>query len=447
MSYLGENVVIKGPSEIVDGDSCTMITDEKVREAFATIVCEDARKNHQIVSEKDGCWNSIKNDDYLFIKDIIYSIQRIHRNTFFDSATHQWIKGNRELPYIEVIICDGSIKELGANYITKYNEFGWPVIKDKSLVCNATEENSRYTLRVDQYWFPEYIRFLRNIFDENEELTISSATFIQNISLKKSIYLTAGFEKWFDERALLVGTLFYYSIWVILGHEMAHVARRHTTVNKRDNAFYEEHAPLFELDADLYASRWLIDESFFTEEAPTSLMLPYFESDFVDELSLKLFAMYLACTWMDIGESRSWSRYAIWKGISSQATHPPYQLRAFNIFNQSIQYLHNWTGNKVFFVGDKHSLTTETVAAIYHNTASMVQSFESAVNFSLNGKRTTEEKLHDQIDQNDLFEMFSTKNDMFFDSNRKAVYEEMQPYYDQMYLLTQKLNNYNLYRR
>ena len=127
--------------------------------------------------------------------------------------------------------------------------------------------------------------------------------------------------------------------------------------------------------------------------------------------------------------------------------NPPYQLRAFNFFNQSIQYLHKWAETPTMFMGDKTILTTDTVAAIYHNSVNMIQSLESTIDLCLNDNRTTEEKLCDQAEPDTLAKKLLNNDDMFSDKNFNAVLEEIQPYYDDMSLLHEKLNKYNLYRR
>lgn len=449
MSILEDYLIIKSPEVIIDGEPCVVITNTKAREHLITALKADAKANHKRIPDKDNAWNSIHNDDYLFIKDIILSLEQLHRNMFFCDETHQWENGNRALPYIDVLIRDGSQKELSEDSSPCINEYGWPIINDKTLVCHARELNCNYAIEIDQYWFPEYIKLLYLLFDNNEELSLTTgSTKLLSIPLKKSIFLTDGFSDWFEDRSVLVGNLFFYSVETIITHEVAHIARGHTKL-ANCSITTQKLYPLMEFDADTYASRWMLDKALFPESSSSSLVLPYYENDFITEISLKLFAFYLVTTWLFLDETREWNKLAIQSEKSVHPSHPPYQLRAFHYLNQSLHYLRIWaTGQeKVHFGGDQRTFTVETIKVIWEKVKRMIVALETTYNSTLLDTRTTEEKLRDNTNHNRVPKAISSDDHMFSDLLLEEISDELNKYYDDMPILLNRLEDYNLFRK
>lgn len=253
---------------------------------------------HGFIPKKSCYANSYDNDDYLFVADMLQDIRELHKTIYFDPNKQEWIKGNRELPYIHLDFMEGGSFE--------YDKDGNCVPSDKSLNMGVGKpnEDGSHILSFNYYWLRRYLRFLQIIFDDNEDEVfdlsgvpaqkneyktkqemLATVASLQSLGLqeqaeclkiyinsfsddtvvapilthmniggnkkyvwglldesgtkfripmKKTIYNTSGFASLFYDRTSLVSELFVNSLKMILAHETAHVARGHWLLRQNE---------------------------------------------------------------------------------------------------------------------------------------------------------------------------------------------------------------------
>ena len=99
---------------------------------------------HGFIPKKSCYANSYDNDDYLFVADMLQDIRELHKTIYFDPNKQEWIKGNRELPYIHLDFMEGGSFE--------YDKDGNCVPSDKSLnmgVGKPNEDGSHISSFID----------------------------------------------------------------------------------------------------------------------------------------------------------------------------------------------------------------------------------------------------------------------------------------------------------
>lgn len=253
---------------------------------------------HGFIPDKSCYANSYENDDYLFVADMLQDVRELHKKIYFDPQKQEWIRGNREIPYIHLDFVERGSFE--------YDKDGNCVPNDKSLNMGVGKpnENGSHILSFNYYWLRRYLRFLQIVFDDNEDEVfdlsdvptqkiekktkqelLAVVISLQNhglqdqaewlkmyinsfsndtivapilthmniggnkkfvwgffdesgtkfrIPMKKTIYNTSGFADLFYNRTSIVSEIFVNSLKMILAHETAHVARGHWLLRQNE---------------------------------------------------------------------------------------------------------------------------------------------------------------------------------------------------------------------
>ncbi len=279
---------------------------------------------HGYIPNKSCYANSYDNDDYLFVADMLQDVCELHKKIYFDPQKQEWVRGNREIPYIHLDFVEKGSFE--------YDKDGNFVPNDKSLNMGVGKpnEDGSHILNFNYYWLRRYLRFLQIVFDDNEDevvdllgiptqkneyktkqellatvislqslglheqaewlkMYINSfpndnvvAPILMNIGgnkkyvwgffdesgtkfripMKKTIYNTSGFAPLFHNRTSLVSELFVNSLKMILAHETAHVARGHWLLRQNEPQYSQSRNVMMncEINADWTAAHWLLNE-------------------------------------------------------------------------------------------------------------------------------------------------------------------------------------------
>jgi len=127
------------------------ISDEERNQLKKTL--RDLDSKYGFIPNKACYANSYENDDYLFVADMLQDIRELHRKIYFDPIAKEWVRGNREIPYIHL------------------DFFEQGVHNDRNLNMGVKEPtaNGCHILSFNYYWLKRYLTFLQIIFDDNED--------------------------------------------------------------------------------------------------------------------------------------------------------------------------------------------------------------------------------------------------------------------------------------
>ena len=339
--------------------------------------------------------NRYENDDYLFCADLLQDVAEIHRKIYFDPSKGQWIRGCYDIPYCHfmfeekgayrktakgTIEVDDAALNMGVkeptdngshiiyfNYywLRQYVLFLQTVFDDNEelIIENARGMESEYATReglldlaerAEKDGYLQQAQLIRQYaqsvregdvvavpaivkMDIGEE-HIDTLAFIDErrnvlqFHLKKSIYLTSGFHSFFSERRELISEVFISSLKMILGHEIAHVARGHWNLRVQEPEFSLKREVMLncEINADWTSAKWLINELLYDtiDGDPHSNQLAYTYDRFEYLISIRIFSAYLALSWGYHDERRSWTPQTMEEFRENlDATHPIFHIR------------------------------------------------------------------------------------------------------------------------
>lgn len=250
----------------------------------------------------------------------------------------------------------------------------------------------------------KYAKIIGWIFyDENRE--------VFSIDMKKKIYNTSGFAKYFKERNTLISEMFASTLQMILAHETAHVANGHWNLRMKKTAYSNQKdvRMVCELNADHTAIMWLINELLYEKDRPESMVLAYKREDLIYLWSVRIFSAYLALSWTYQDDDRVWTPQTLEDFQNNHsATHPPYQFRVYNMLNEALFHIeYICKKSEMAFASEKdfpfhtvdgHMLNTTVSDAVKKEVLNFIYSFEASFRESFNAdERETEQKLSDSL--------------------------------------------------
>ena len=216
-----------------------------------------------------------------------------------------------------------------------------------------------------------------------------------SVPLKKKIFNTSGFHKWFIRRNELIQRVFEESMQFVISHEFAHIANGHCDLKNSDTQYCNrrEIALCAELNADDTAVRWRIFDllSHRIVEDLQSQFLIYTREELKEEWVIRGFSAYFALSWCYREDERKWTLGTLEKFIRDEkATHPIYQFRTFSILNRVLCCLDEVIHTKNFVelkTRDKAFIDEKLIVETKNDLMDMVYSFEKYFDETYNDNR------------------------------------------------------------
>ncbi len=223
-----------------------------------------------------------------------------------------------------------------------------------------------------------------------------------SLPLKKTIFNTSGFAKYFEHRNELIEELFVESFMAMFCHEFAHVANGHCLLSKSDS-FYANQKEIricAEQNADDTAIRLRLSDVLFDGENddPHSYELIHSAKQLIHEWSIRSLAMHLGLSWMYRDDDRKWDDGTLQAYLDDRTMqHPLYQFRTFNVINRVLDWLSSIPDMpecEKFRTSDGHNIDHSLVSAAIKEVTSLIYSFESCFETTYGEeKRSVEEML------------------------------------------------------
>lgn len=262
--------------------------------------------------------------------------------------------------------------------------------------------NYALSLSDDERVFMPNIVFINNHFDglafyDEKRKGLS-------IPLKKPIYNTSGFAKYFYGRNDLISQIFKESLLAVIAHEFSHVANGHCLLGKNRPDYAEQKAirVCAEQNADDSAIRLQMSELLFHGKSgnPHDYELEYTARELIELWSVRGFSMYLSLSWMYRGEDQEWDDGTLEGYISNtKVKHPLYQFRTFNSINRIINHLSGILGfeeSKQFKTADGCAIDENLLKMAQDKTMDLINSFESCFEICYGEEERSLEELLDQ---------------------------------------------------
>ena len=220
------------------------------------------------------------------------------------------------------------------------------------------------------------------------------------IPIRKTIYNTSGFFDYFIRRNTLISELFVEAIRMIVYHEFFHVANGHGLLKNADPVYAgrKDIRICAEQNADDSAMRMMVCELLFDtlDGNPGTAQLKYSRQELIHTWAIRIFAGYLALSWMYRGDDRKWDEKTVGKYIEkSDVTHPLYQFRTFNIINCAFNRLLDIAGCKemCLITSDGLPVDEEVIQKTISTTKDFLNSFEASFRMTYDDTRSMEEKI------------------------------------------------------
>lgn len=206
-----------------------------------------------------------------------------------------------------------------------------------------------------------------------------------SIPLKKPIYNTSGFSKYFWGRNDLISQIFEESLLAVIAHEFSHVANGHCLLarNKPDYANQKNIRICAEQNADDSAIRLQMSEPLFHGKSgnPHDYELAYSARELIELWSVRGFSMYLSLSWIYRGEDREWDDRTLEGYLKdTKIKHPLYQFRTFSSINRIINHLSgvlSFEESKMFKTADGCPVDEGLIKKAVNKTMDLINSFES----------------------------------------------------------------------
>lgn len=220
--------------------------------------------------------------------------------------------------------------------------------------------------------------------------------------IRKQIYSSVGFYRYFARRNTLISELFEEAIRMIVYHEFFHIANGHGLLIEADESYAKSKriAVCVEQNADDSAMRMMICELLYDTkgENPASGHLKYTRKELIHKWSIRIFASYLALSWIFRGDDRIWSEEVLTAYQNNTSlTHPLYQFRVHNILNSAFSRLQKLAeGQDMQFTTAEGKLIDNTVVDnTIDVTMRFVNSFEANFRSIYDDSRPMEERIRD----------------------------------------------------
>ena len=435
-------------------DSVVELKDSESRERAEARLRELDSKWGYDLGKAGSYLNRYEYDDYLFCANLLQDVAGIHKKIYFDPYNGHWIKGCYDIPYCHFMFeekgvfrktPDGTIeiddaalnvgvKEPNSNgshiiffnyyWLQQYILFLQTVFDDNEelIINNALGLKSEYAQREglldlseraekdDYLQQAQMIRLYAQSVRDGEEAKvpvivkmdignehvdtlalIDESRDVLQIHLKKSIYLTSGFNSFFDERRTLISEIFVSSLKMILGHEVAHVARGHWNLRIHDTEFSLKREVMLncEINADWTSAQWLINELLYDtiDGNPHSNQLAYTYERFEYLIAIRIFSAYLALSWGYHDERRSWTAQTMEEFRAKlDATHPIFHIRTACLLDHLRNHLKhmknecakNDNDGYCLYLADGRKVDGALYTNAWNNAMDMVFSYEAA---------------------------------------------------------------------
>ena len=129
---------------------------------------------------------------------------------------------------------------------------------------------------------------------------------------------------------------------------------------------------------------------------PGSMQLKYSRKEIIHTWAIRIFAGYLALSWMYRGNDRKWDQKMIEEYIKNDGlTHPLYQFRTFNVINCALNRLQDIAkSSEMKLITADGILIDETlIGEVISTTNDLLNSFESSFCMTYDDNRSIEEKI------------------------------------------------------
>ena len=381
-------------------ESVVRFSDDNKRVLQKLIAAEEAQYGFDKVRKS---WiNQYDFDDYLYIATIVREARGMYWQNHFNPMTGQLIDGYQPMPYIHVELYEEAVsadKYLNAGvcgpdangcYTLKLNRYllfryihflqdifdrnfeevivsdqlksafkGQPMVTKRDLINLSDSLLASGEAQLSE----AYAAFAESIADGlsvHRPIPTYAGTEVNHTfnglfyydaqrdtvisDIKKRIYSTSGFAKFYKSRNDLIVEIFDKSMKMLVMHEFAHVANGHCHLSKKDPAYANQKRirVCLEQNADDTAMRWLIDNTLYeTEDGnPESTILSFSKEGLISELSLLVFSAYLILSWGYTNDERIWDNLTLQNYVDDdQIKHPLYQFRTFHIVNRSLGFI------------------------------------------------------------------------------------------------------------
>lgn len=228
---------------------------------------------------------------------------------------------------------------------------------------------------------------------------------VLTLPLKKTIYNTSGFSKYFEKRKDLILNIFVKSIDMIINHEVAHVGNGHFQLQSKEPDYVKQKDVIIcmEQNADDTAIRWLIGNVLFqTENGDTNNpVLAYTEKELIHEWVMITFSAYMVNSWIFKDGERIWSCDTLDDYLNNdELTHPIYQFRTYNIVNRAVNLITeiakinenpSMKEKAAFRTIDDKPLNRQMAKQAIDEILDMLNSFEASFPTTYNDNRNMEE--------------------------------------------------------
>lgn len=220
------------------------------------------------------------------------------------------------------------------------------------------------------------------------------------IPIRKTIYNTSGFFNYFLRRNTLISELFVEAIRMIVYHEFFHIANGHGLLKNADPSYVKQKdiSVCAEQNADDSAMRMMVCELLYDtlDGNPGRGQLKYSRKELIHTWSIRIFAGYLALSWMYRGDDRKWDEKTLEKYVENrELTHPLYQFRTFNILNCAFNRLQDISRCKEMQLTTSDGLPVDekVIQETISTTKDLLNSFESSFRMTYDDQRSMEEKI------------------------------------------------------
>ncbi len=210
------------------------------------------------------------------------------------------------------------------------------------------------------------------------------------IPLKKTIFNTSGFAKFFERRNELITSIFIESFLSIVAHEFSHVVNGHCLLGSTDPDYAnQKHIRICaEQNADDTAIRLRLTEPVFCgiDGNPHNYRLAYSAHELIETWAIRSFSMHLGLSWMYRGSDRVWAPETLEKYLKDRSIkHPLYQFRTYNSIHRMINHLSgipNLVNPNKLVTADGQDVDDLIVSDAIHQALDMINSFESCFEIS-----------------------------------------------------------------
>lgn len=274
--------------------------------------------------------------------------------------------------------------------------------------------------------------------------------------MKKSIYSTSGFASLYYERTALIADIFISSLEMILGHEMAHVARGHWNLRIKEPQFSTERNVMMncEIQADHTSLRWLLLELLYdtVTDDPHFHILAYTRERLIYLWSIRIFSSYLVLSWGYREDERKWGVNTLETFIQNrEATHPPYQFRVYSILNHAKSQLDHMAKQSqlegyALRTADYQPLDKAFFDEVWSTTMNLVHSFEASFRTSWGiDERDPVQKMQDSMVFNKDCLPLNITDVPFMMAYMSEAQKELDNYEKQWPEILEKLKKYGMF--